>query len=266
MKRRIRERVLILIVSLSVLLSSTGAYSVFAQTTGASEDGNTTISSSSTAAASEQDSTTSAQNFDSESEKTDTQPNVVSGGGKVNSDTLQGEGTAASPYLVYDAADFVKIQSIVNDTSKKDKYFALADDIDLSSISYSTLKANNVFSGTLVSVDKSLSDAAPKGVKMILDGRNHRIYGLNVENSDSGTVAIFGYISANSQTQTIRYYDKHSLDEDNNCYIFKWDKGRLRLKERQFYHGDSNDCDIYEYDEDGNEHYVRTGKYIKDDC
>ncbi len=74
------------------------------------------------------------------------------------------------------------------------------------------------------------------------------------------------YISANSQTQTILYYDKHSLDEDHNCYIFKWDKGKLRLKERQFYHGDSNDCDIYEYDEDGNEHYVRTGKYIKDDC
>ena len=74
------------------------------------------------------------------------------------------------------------------------------------------------------------------------------------------------YIGANSQTQTIQYYDKHSLDEDHNCYIFKWDKGKLRLKEREFYHGVGNDCDIYEYDEDGNEHYVRTGKYIKDDC
>ncbi|HNZ99071.1 hypothetical protein [Ruminococcus sp.] len=74
------------------------------------------------------------------------------------------------------------------------------------------------------------------------------------------------YIGANSQTQTIQYYDKHSLDEDHNCYIFKWDNGRLRLKEREFYHGVGNDCDIYEYDEDGNEHYVRTGKYVKDDC
>ncbi|MBR1431731.1 hypothetical protein [Ruminococcus sp.] len=72
-------------------------------------------------------------------------------------------------------------------------------------------------------------------------------------------------ISANPETQTIQYYDKHSLDEDHNCYIFKWDNGRLRLKEREFYHGVGNDCDIYEYDEDGNEHYVRTGKYIKDD-
>ena len=203
MKRRIRERVLILIVSLSVLLSSTGAYSVFAQTTSASEDGNTTISSSSTAAASEQESTTSAQNFDSKTEKTNTQANVVSEGGKVNSDSLQGAGTEASPYLVTDVADFIKIQSIINDTSKKDKYFALADDIDLSSISYSTLKANKVFSGTLVSVDKSLSDAAPKSVKMILDGKNHRIYGLNVENSGSGAVAIFGYLSANSVIKNV---------------------------------------------------------------
>ena len=234
MKRRIRERVLILIVSLSVLLSSTGAYSVFAQTTGASEDGNTTISSSSTAAASEQDSTTSAQNFDSESEKTDTQPNVVSEGGKVNSDTLQGEGTAASPYLVYDAADFIKIQSIVNDTSKKDKYFALADDIDLSSISYSTLKANNVFSGTLVSVDKSLSDAAPKSVKMILDGRNHRIYGLNVENSDSGTVAIFGYISANSVISNVVF--------DNIDIRVTSDKALINSAASVYNKGEINGC------------------------
>ena len=72
-------------------------------------------------------------------------------------------------------------------------------------------------------------------------------------------------ISANPETQTIQYYDRYSLDEDHNCYIFIWDKGKLRLKEREFYHGVGNDCDIYEYDEDGNEHYVLTGKYIKDD-
>ena len=72
-------------------------------------------------------------------------------------------------------------------------------------------------------------------------------------------------ISANPETQTIQYYDRYSLDEDHNCYIFIWDKGKLRLKEREFYHGVGNDCDIYEYDEDGNEHYVLTGQYIKDD-
>ena len=74
-----------------------------------------------------------------------------------------------------------------------------------------------------------------------------------------------GYeICADPESQTIQYYDEHTLDEDHNRYTYKWDNGKLRLTERTFYHGDSNQCDIYEYDEDGNEHYISTNVYIKE--
>ena len=85
MKKRLRERVLILVLSLSVLLSSTGAYSVFAQTTGASDGNTTEFSSSTTQAAAktnEQETTTVAQNEQSENSQ-NSKPNVVSEGGEI---------------------------------------------------------------------------------------------------------------------------------------------------------------------------------------
>ncbi len=204
MKKRIRERVLILIVSLSVLLSSTGAYSVFAQTIGASENGNTTVSSSESAATkNEQETTTAAQTNNKSNEK----PNVVTEGGKVSAEILEGAGTAESPYRIGDVDDFLKMQSIINDTSKKNKYFVLTDDIDLSSIGNSAFKANKVLPGSLISVDKSLSDAAPNRAMFILDGKNHSIYGFSFENTGFYTASIFGYISANSVIKNVAFED-----------------------------------------------------------
>lgn len=73
-----------------------------------------------------------------------------------------------------------------------------------------------------------------------------------------------GAVAADPYKKELSYYDKLTLDEDHNCYIFIWDDGKLRMTKRTFYHGDSNQCDTYEYDEDGNEHFVRSGIYIKD--
>lgn len=192
MKRRVSERVLVLILSMAVLLTSTGVYSVFAETysDSASSDSSTTVSSSSSAA----ETTTSANS----------EPNVVAEGGSVETEKLSGTGSDYDPYLISDADDLFKMQDIVNDSKSGDKYFALEKDIDLSSVSYAELRNNSVTPGTIVSVDKSKSEAAPNAVKFILDGRNHKIYGLNVTNTGSERIAIFGYVSAKS---VIKYVD-----------------------------------------------------------
>lgn len=71
-------------------------------------------------------------------------------------------------------------------------------------------------------------------------------------------------IFVNSHEKLLSYYDKQTPDEDHNSYTYKWDNGRLRLIGRAFYHGDGSKCDLYEYDEDGNEHFVRSSPYIRD--
>lgn len=201
MKRRVSERILVLIISMAVLLSSTGVYSVFAEnySDSVSSDSSTTVSSSSAA---ESENGAESQNA------TNSEPNIVSEGGSVEIEKLLGSGTVSDPYLISDAEDLFKMQDIVNDSSLKDKFFTLTDDIDLSNVSYSELKNNKVVPGTIVSVDKSKSEAVPSAVQFTLNGRNHKIFGLNITNTGSEAVAIFGYLSAKS---TIKYIDFENI-------------------------------------------------------
>ncbi len=205
MKRKVTERVLVLILSIAVLLSSTGVYSVFAETysNAVSETLSTTESSSSADSESvteSQETTASASE-----EETTAAPNVVAEGGSVENGRLKGAGTESNPYLVSDADDFFKMQDIINDSNSADKFFVLNDDIDLSQVSYSDLKENSVFPGTVVSVDKSKSDASSNTVRFTLNGKNHKIYGLNVDNTGSDGAAVFGYIGSKSVIENVRF-------------------------------------------------------------
>lgn len=207
MKRRVTERVLVLILSIAVLLSSTGVYSVFAENySDAVSDTSTTVSSSSSSAAANesepQESTTSA---DEKTTEIKAEPNVISEGGAVETEKLKGTGTESDPYRITNADDLFRMQDIINDSASSDKIFTLTDDIDLSAVSYAQLKENSVLPGTIVSVDKSKSDASPNAVQFTLNGRNHKIYGLNVVNTGSAGIGIFGYISANSTIKNIKF-------------------------------------------------------------
>lgn len=203
MKRRVTERVLVLITSIAVLLSSTGVYSVFAEnySESATSASTTVSSSSSTAAATEK----TTQNSTAATEKSTTEPNVVSDGGAVKNDEITGKGTQDDPYCISSAEDLFRMQAIVNNSFLKNKYFVLTNDIDLSSVSYAQLKENKVLPGTIVSVDKAKSDAAPSNVKFILNGLNHRIYGLDINNAGSAGTAIFGYISAGTVIKHVAF-------------------------------------------------------------
>ena len=136
MKKRVTERVLVLIVSIAVLLSSTGAYSAFAT------NENTTLS----ATTSTQNSTTAAQTQPQTKEETtkpdSQQPNIVEQGGAIEPEVISGQGTKQNPYKIASADDFIKMQDIINDSSKADKHFVLTADIDLSGVTMAQLKAN----------------------------------------------------------------------------------------------------------------------------
>ncbi|MBQ8228301.1 MAG: hypothetical protein IJZ88_04735 [Clostridia bacterium] len=189
MKRRVTERILVLILSIAVMLSSTGIYTVFA--TQENTAGSTTVTDSSTVA----DETTSVD--------PDTDENIVEGGGSIENATLAGDGTVENPYCIADVDDLFLMQGIINDSTKADKNFSLVADIDLSGVTASDLGKNTVTPGTLISLDKTLSDATPKSVWFNLNGCGFKIYGLNVTSTEFENVAIFGYISKNSTIKNV---------------------------------------------------------------
>ena len=137
MKKRVTERVLVLILSIAVLLSSTGAYSAFASNENTSLSATSSTEKSTSAAqstTSANETTTSADNGNSQ------QPNIVEQGGAVESGALAGQGTAQNPYKIASADDFIKMQDVINDSSKSDKHFVLTADINLSGVKMLSLR------------------------------------------------------------------------------------------------------------------------------
>lgn len=189
-KRRI-ERIAVTLLSVALLLSSTGiASSLAVNELGGS--GSTTVLSDST----EKSSTTISQEGGTISTTT-----VTTEGGKLT-DTENGSGTASDPYRISNAAEFLAMQDKINFTASANKYFVLTDDIDLSEIKASDFTSNKVYSGSLVSACKTLG-ATSKNVYFVLDGNGHAIKNLNVSFSKSGSFAIFGCINSRSTVKNL---------------------------------------------------------------
>ncbi len=191
MKRRVTERVLVLILSVAVLLSSTGIYTVFA------EQQNTTTSAEVVT-----ESTTVEQEPVTQV-VTDTEENIVEGGGAIEPNVLEGDGTADHPYLIADIDDLFLMQNVINDASKSEKNFRLVADIDLSGITAEDLKKNTVTPGTIISIDKTLNAANPGSIWFNLNAANHKIFGLNVTNTEFDGVAIFGYLGRRTTVKNL---------------------------------------------------------------
>ena len=118
---------------------------------------------------------------------------------------LSGAGTEASPYLIGSLKDLLLMNRYINYESSSSKCFALSDDIDLSGARFSQFtNADGVYA--LVSAKATLSGNA--NVYFRLDGRNHKLYGMNlsVPNGRS-TAAIFGVINKNSSVRNLTLED-----------------------------------------------------------
>lgn len=207
-KRRL-ERVAVTLLSVAMLLSSTGIASSFAiNENGVS--GSTSAPSASTA-----NSSTSV----SQEGGAITTTSVTTEGGKLVSET-KGTGTASDPYRIENAADFLAMQDKINLTTSADKHFVLANDIDLSEITAEDFASNRVYSGSLVSVSKSLG-ASSKKVYFVLDGNGHKIKGLNVTFTKGENFAIFGYVNSRSTIKNLTV-DKSVLNVETdakNCAV-----------------------------------------------
>lgn len=178
MNRRRIERVAVVLMSIIMLITSTGILtSVAAEVTEASS------------AYSDVSETTAA---------------VVAEGGTTGSTTVaaeggelvknqKGSGKKTDPFIIETAEDFVKLSGKINVTTSSDKYFELASDIDLSTVSAETYKK---CSGCLASINKANAEKS-ENVFFILDGKGHKIKGLNIS-SDTGYAGLFLFVNEKS--------------------------------------------------------------------
>ena len=187
MNRRKLERVVVMLLSIAMLLSSTGILSSLAANAGESSYAPSSI-------VSETSSSTEVSQ-----DKTEVSTDVTEEGGSLVV-SENGEGTETNPYRISSAEDFLKMQEKINLTTSSNKNFVLTSDIDLSGVTEETFKKNG---GTLVTVNKALAKQS-SNVFFKLDGNGHTIKGLNVTIKSLDTVAIFGYINAKSVISNIK--------------------------------------------------------------
>ena len=198
MQKRRFEKVAVVLLSIAMLLTSTGIVSALAvnvsESSAAPENSSASVStsvSSATTSTSASTSSTVTQEGGSITSST-----VTEEGGAVIVDN--GDGTKENPYKISTPEDFLAIGSKVNDTSSADKYFVLTNDIDLSGVT-----AKDFANGSLVGADKTLGATAPN-VFIVLDGNGYALKGLNVEFTKGTEASVFGSVNAKSQIKNIR--------------------------------------------------------------
>ena len=189
-KRRL-ERVAVTLLSVAVLLSSTGIASSLAVNE-VSTSGSTTAVSASTV----NSSTTVSQEGGAISSTT-----VTTEGGELVTEN-KGSGSVSDPYRISDAAEFIAMQDKINLTTSANKNFVLTNDIDLSSVKADDFTSNSVYAGALVSVSRNLSTAS-KNVFFTLDGNGYKLKGLSVTFGKGENFAIFGYLNEKSTIKNL---------------------------------------------------------------
>lgn len=189
-KRRF-ERVAVTLLSVAVLLSSTGIASSLAVNEISTSGSTTAVSASTT-----NSSTTVSQEGGAISTTT-----VTSEGGELITES-KGTGSVSDPYRISDVDDFLAMQEKINLTTSANKYFVLTADIDLSALKAEDFISNSIYPGTLVSVSKNLS-VSSKNVFFSLDGNGHKLKGMNVSFGKGESFAIFGYLNSKSTVKNL---------------------------------------------------------------
>jgi len=188
MNKRKLERVAVMLLSIVMLISSTGILSSLAANVSESSLApSSTVSETSTSTEASQKSEKSTSTAKSE-ETTSAVADV------------DGNGTTENPYKISDAEDFLKMTGIICSTANANKNFVLTNDIDLSSIKEETLKSRE---GAIVSVNKAMSKESAN-VFFNLDGKGHTIKGLNIVAKSLESVSIFGFVNSKSTISNLK--------------------------------------------------------------
>ncbi len=185
MQRRRFEKVAVVLLSIIMLMTSTGIVSSLA----------VNVSESSAASVSSSAPSTTASEIAQEGGSLTTSTVVQEGGAVIDED---GDGTKANPFRISTAEQFLAIGSKVNNTSSADKYFVLANDIDLSGVSAKDLK-----NGSLVGIDKTLASKSAN-VFIVLDGNGYSLKGLSLDITKGAEASIFGTLNEKSVITNLR--------------------------------------------------------------
>lgn len=103
--------------------------------------------------------------------------------------SLSGSGTQSDPYLLKTASDFKALSQSVRDGNRyAGKYFALANNIDLGSLSYT--------------YEPIGSESAP--FAGIFDGKGYSVTGLQADGRGFPDVGLFGYLSQGGRIEHLR--------------------------------------------------------------
>ncbi|MBQ8574888.1 MAG: hypothetical protein IJ447_02445 [Clostridia bacterium] len=185
MQKRRFEKVAVVLLSIVMLMTSTGIVSSLA----------VNVSESSAASVSTSTTSSTASSVTREGGSI-TSSSVAQEGGAVVTDN--GDGTKENPYKITTAEEFLAIGNKVNNTASADKYFVLANDIDLSGVT-----AKDFEGGSLVGTDKTLS-ATSANVFIVLDGNGYSLKGLNVEFTKGTEASVFGVLNSKSVVKNIK--------------------------------------------------------------
>lgn len=193
MFRRRFEKVAVMLLSITMLLTSTGIVSSLAYDVSESSAAPSTSSTTQTETSSSSTSTVVQEGGEI------TTPSVEQEGGEIVV-IDEGNGTKESPYKISTVQQFLSIGGKVNNTASADKHFVLTTDIDLSGVSGGDFAKNG---GSLVGIDKTLASTS-ENVFFVLDGNGHSLKGLNVEITSGDEASIFGVINEKSSVKNLK--------------------------------------------------------------
>ncbi len=234
MDRRVFKRLIALILTGGVLLSSSGVYAAmnFSEETTIVDETYTSeveTTADNTVSSSISDETTSSENTTSDSREETTKVEYVEietpvedereekteiiekeNETKPDNKAFSWEGVNATgvagskenPYKIADKEHFLAMSQVINDNGNSNKYFRLTSDIDLSSVTVDDINkaSSDYLPNAIVSVDP---EEDSDNVFFILDGNGKSIKGLNVTGDGLTSLAIFGYVNSKSEINNV---------------------------------------------------------------
>ena len=124
--------------------------------------------------------------------------------------SLEGEGTAASPWLVKSVADLNYLARQCEADATAGRHYAIAADIDMSGTRFQPIGSEeHPFRG-------------------IIDGRGHKLSHLLVERSSEGFAALFAYAGAESELRNINLQSPRITSKGQyNAALVAWSDGLI---------------------------------------
>lgn len=247
MNKSLMKRLIALVLTGGVLISSTGVYTALAtteettvsETTSALVETSETVANETTAASTTQE-TTSEPATDETTEATTERETVT----KEESSSVQKPepptsdvkeegvdspkpddnkllqwvgidgteekaGTVDNPYAVSSVEHFLGMNEIINSTGSSRKYFQLTADIDFSTY---TIDADTIRNQSETGMNYSLVSVNPSlsnssDVFFVLKGNNKRIMNVTMSSNEFNSMSIFGYLNSSSSIENVTFKD-----------------------------------------------------------